>query len=199
MITHQNVWSIFDPLIYDIGEKMYDGSYYDIAKLVNEGILSLKMDKVDHPVDLEIAPPDRDTTDHQILRGLGAYLLRKLGETKVSYKHKRCDVYGHNLKIRIECGHTLGERLFIYLFNQKDNEFWLLQYYNILSLKNCNLFMFKFNASKNEEFKEHVRNYKKQVFDYYEKHGRNPEFWDPTLGVIKYPFKDPEEALRDQF
>ena len=199
MITHNDVWSIFDPLIYYLGEKMHDGSYYDIAELVNEEILSLKMEKVSHPEDLEIAPPDRDTPGHQILKGLGAYLLKKLGETRVDYKHRAFDVCGHDLKIRIECGHTLGKRLFMSLFSDKDNEFWVLQYYEVPNLNNCNLFKFMFNSEKDEEFKEHARNYKKKVFDFFEKHGRNPTFWDPAIGVIKYPFKDPKEALREQF
>ena len=166
---------------------------------MNEEILSLKMEKVSHPEDLEIAPPDRDTPGHQILKGLGAYLLKKLGETRVDYKHRAFDVCGHDLKIRIECGHTLGKRLFMSLFSDKDNEFWVLQYYEVPNLNNCNLFKFMFNSEKDEEFKEHARNYKKKVFDFFEKHGRNPTFWDPAIGVIKYPFKDPKEALREQF
>jgi len=60
MITHKDVWNIFDPLIYDTVEKMHDDTHYVISELVTEGILSLEMERVDHPIDLEFAPPKKE-------------------------------------------------------------------------------------------------------------------------------------------
>jgi len=200
IVTHRDVWNIFDPLIYDMVEKMYDDTHYVISELVNQGILSLEMERADHPIDLEFAPPKRDTIEHQILKGLGAHLLKELGETKVRFEYKRCDVYGHDLKIRIECGHTRGVRLLDSLFGpyNQDNEFWVLPYGRIQSLGNCNLFKFKFNPNKAQEFKNHRQNHVKRMLDYKQEHGHYPEFWNSVLGVIESPFKSPEEALREQ-
>lgn len=200
MITHKDVWNIFDPLIYDLVEKIHDDTHYVISELINEGILSLEMERVDHLIDLEFAPPKRDTVEHQILKGLGAHLLKELGETKVSFEYKRCDVYGHDLKIRIECGHTRGVRLLDSLLNldDDDNEFWVLQHGRVQSLGNNNLFKFKFNPDKSQEFKDHTINHLQRMSEYKEKYGHYPEFWNSVFGVVIFPFKSPEEALREQ-
>lgn len=200
LITHEAIWSIFDPLIYSTVEKTQDDDYYIIAELVKKEILSLEMERMESPLDLEFAPPARDTFEHQVKKGIGAYLLKKLGETKVSFEHRRCDVYGHDLKIRIECGHTLGDRLFDSLIKQeRDTEFWVIQYYSIPNLGNSNLFKFKYDPNKHQELLDFFHEHAEMKRQYKEKHGCYPEFWSHVFGVIKYPFKDPRDALRNQF
>lgn len=196
MITHKDVWDIFNPRYYYLTEKMQAEVYYLISNLVNEGILSLEMERAHRPVDLELSPPAKDSTEHQILKGIGAYLLKTLGETNVKFEYKYCDVYGLDLKIRIECGQTLGDRLFESLIkHEKDSEFWVLQSYTISSLGNYDLFKFKYNPNKYKDLLDIFNNHTKNKIKYKERHVKYPEYWEPVFGVIEHPFKDPEEVI----
>ena len=145
--------------------------------------------------DYKPAPQKRDTYKHQLLKGLGAKILENMGETNVEFEYKRYDVFGHDLKIRIECGHTKGVRLFDLLplpYEDAMSEFWVLRYHYI-NLKN-NLFKFKPNLNKLKDFETYIKNHMKKNNEYEEKRGSYPQYWNPELGHNLTPFVDPKEA-----
>jgi len=109
---------------------------------------------------------------------------------------KNYDVFGHDLKIRIECGHTKGKRIFDLLplpYEEVMSEFWVLRYHYI-GIKN-NLFKFKPNLDKLKDFENYIKNHMKKNNEYKEKHGSYPEYWNPELSHKLTPFVDPKDAI----
>lgn len=193
-MTSPEICNIFDPIYFGRIERMYDDSYFIIAELVNLDILFLNEESV-NITDYEPAPPKGDRYQHQLLKGLGEKLLQNMGETNVEFEYKNYDVYGHDLKIRIECGHTKGVRLFDLLpipYESNISEFWVLRYHYV-GIKN-NLFKFKPNLNKLKDFEDYIKNHMKKNHEYMEKHGSYPEFWNPELGHKLTPFVDPKDA-----
>jgi len=193
--TSPEICDIFDPLYYGYVERMYDDSYFIITELVNLDILFIKEESVDI-TDYKPAPPKRDTYKHQLLKGLGAKILENMGETNVEFEYKNYDVFGHDLKIRIECGHTKGTRIFDLLplpYEEVMSEFWVLRYHYI-GIKN-NLFKFKPNLDKLKDFENYIKNHMKKNNEYEEKHGSYPEYWNPELSHKLTPFVNPKDAI----
>jgi hypothetical protein len=200
-MTSKKKWSspeicdIFEPLYYGRIERMYDDSYHIIAELLNLDILSFAEEST-NITDYKPAPPKSDTYKHQLLKGLGAKILENMGETNVEFEYKNYDVFGHELKIRIECGHTKGKRIFYLLplpYEKVMSEFWVLRYHYV-GIKN-NLFKFKPNLDKLKEFENYIKNHIKKNNEYKEKHGNYPEFWNPELGHKLTPFVDSKDAI----
>jgi len=171
---------------------MSDDSYYVIAALINQGILLLEKEKFE-PSDVEPAPEKTNSHGYLILDGVASFLLKKLGETRVQLKYKRFDVYGHDSKTRIECGHTKGGKLLGSLFQTKDSfkvsEFWIIQYRDIQKVGKYYLSKFKINSAKMEKYKDFMKKHVKKIHDYRKKFDDYPIFWIPTIGMVESPFE----------
>ena len=105
----------------------------DTARLIDDGLLLMKTEKyrVAPSVLSTVKKRENESPQHIMLKEVGRQLLCEAGETRPEFEYNYFDVYGHDLKIRVECGTTPIDRLKGFLHKIDDlNEFWVLPYHD---------------------------------------------------------------------
>jgi hypothetical protein len=112
-VEKENIFSIFIPFGGSSLTFLFDKSYENICKDIENETLTLYESKV-QLIDLPLPKPvGRETDLHLLLKANTVKLLEDLGGRNIVLEGEdNSDVICIDLKIRVECGHTDGIRLY---------------------------------------------------------------------------------------